>query len=138
VTKTSSSAITRISNRQHSKAIASGDDIVVHLDALGVVDDVDEHVAVPCLVEPLLRWVLRAHAGADQRLERALGVLRLDHEVEVVRGLRPSARPAGQAAAEEERHAGIAQGLRGLLERRLDLGEIRRGAVRHLLDGYPA
>src|SRR5918998_817013 len=50
---------------------------------------------------PLLGRALGAHAGVRQRLQRALDVLRLDHQVEVVARLGAAARPAREAAAEQ-------------------------------------
>ena len=58
-----------------------------------------------------------------ERLQRALDVLALEHQVEVVARLRAAARPRGEAAAEQERDVGLAQRGGGLLQRRLDVGE---------------
>ena len=58
-----------------------------------------------------------------ERLERAVDVVGLDHEVEVVARLRTAARPARQAAAEQERDLRLAQRRGGALERVLDLGK---------------
>ena len=58
-----------------------------------------------------------------ERLQRAVHVLALDHQVEVVARLRAAARPRREAPAEQERDAGLAQRRRGLLQRRLDVGE---------------
>ena len=52
---------------------------------------------------------LGLHARLDERLERALGVLLAHEEVDVVLGGRAAARPAGEAAAEQEGDAGVAQ-----------------------------
>ena len=110
-------------HRQHGELLAARDHVVVDRQALGPEDEVDEHVAVPRLDEPLLGRVLGAHAGVGERLQRAVDVLALDHQVEVVARLRAAARPRREAAAEQERDAGLAQRGRGLLQRRLDVGE---------------
>src|SRR5205085_5430608 len=85
---------------------------------------VDQDVVVVDLVEPRLRRLLRRHPGGGKRLERELGVLRLDHEVEVVVRLRAAARPRGDAAGEDERDAGVAQRCHGLLQARQHLAEV--------------
>src|SRR5438067_2133713 len=59
---------------------------------------------------------LAVHPGVGERLHRPLGVLRLDEEIEIVLGLRPSARPDRDAAAQHERHLGLAQHRRDLLQ----------------------
>ena len=41
------------------------------------------------------------HPGRDERVERALGVLGPDEEVDVVLGRRPAARPRREPAAEQ-------------------------------------
>ena len=61
--------------------------------------------------------------ASSQRVDRALDVLGLDHEVEVVARLRAAARPAREAAAEQERDVGAAQRGGGLLQRVLEVGE---------------
>ena len=67
-------------------------------------DEVDERaVVVPRLVQPALGRALGAEAGLLHRLERRVGVLRLDHEVDVVLALRAAARPRRESAAEDER-----------------------------------
>ena len=48
---------------------------------------------------------------------------RLDHEVEIVARLRASAGPAREAAAEQERDAGLQQRGGRPLQRMLDVGE---------------
>ena len=61
-------------------------------------------------------------AGVE-RGQRALDVVGLDHQIEIVTGLGPAARPAGEAPAEQERHLGAAQRRGRLLERGLEVGE---------------
>ena len=68
-------------------------------------DEVDEHLAVPDLVQPVLGRRVGLHARAGECIPRALGVLRLDEEVDVVVGLGAPARPRREPAAECERNA---------------------------------
>ena len=72
-------------------------------------DQVDQRSLVVGLQQPSLGRPLGLHAGLDERLERALGVLLADEEVDVVLGRRAAASPAGEAAAEQVRDAGVAQ-----------------------------
>jgi hypothetical protein len=67
----------------------------------GFEDQVDEDLAVPGLQQPLLGRGLGAHPGLGERLLGALGVLALDHQVDVVARRRPAAGPAAEPAAEE-------------------------------------
>jgi hypothetical protein len=55
--------------------------------------------------------------GVSACLLRALRVLRLHEEVDVVLGLRAAARPHREPAAERERNLGVAQRAGGLLQR---------------------
>jgi hypothetical protein len=110
-------------HRQHGQLLAARDHVVVDRQALGPEDEVDEHVAVPGLDEPLLGRVLRAHARVHEGLQRPVGVLGLDHQVQVVAGLGPAAGPAGQAAAQQEGDVRLAQGGGGALEGVLDRPE---------------
>ena len=59
VISTSSIAITRIVHARARHLLAARDHLVVDRQALGPEDEVDEHVAVPRLDEPLLRRVAR-------------------------------------------------------------------------------
>ena len=110
-------------HREHRHLFTTRDHVVVHRQPLGREDQVDEHVAVPRLHEPLLRRILRAHARVRERGDRALDVLPLDHEVEVVPRLRPAPCPRREAAAEQERHVRPAQRGGRLLQRGLEVGE---------------
>ena len=83
----------RHADREHVDLLAAAEHLVVHLEALGVEDQVHEHVAVPGLEQPALGRALGAHARGLEQLERALRVLRLDHDVEVVVGFGAAARP---------------------------------------------
>ena len=116
VTSTSSSAITRIS--MPSTDITSPRSIRASSTGMpfGCEDQIDERVAVPGLDQPLLGRVLGAQPGLLQRRDRALDVLGLDHQIEVVPRLRAAARPAREAAAEQERDVGRAQRGGGLLQ----------------------
>ena len=87
-------------------------------------DHVDERVAVPGLVEPVFRGPCSPQAGPLEGFQRAICVVRPDHEVEVVRGLGPSARPRSKPATEQERHVRLAQDRGDSLQRFQELVEI--------------
>jgi hypothetical protein len=72
-------------------------------------DQIDHHLPVPRLDQPVLRRALGAHAPPLQRSYRALGVLAREHQIQVVVRPRTGSRPAGQAAAQHERHLRLAQ-----------------------------
>jgi hypothetical protein len=108
---------------EHRELLSAGDQVVVHRQALGTIDEVDKRVAVPRLEQPVLGRSLRPHSRLLERLQRPFGVLRLDDQVEIVARLRSPARPAGEAAAEQERDVRLAQRRRGPLERVLDVRE---------------
>ena len=103
--------------------LGAREQLVVDRQPGGLEDEVDQDVAVPDLQQPGLRRVLGAHAGADERLLRAAGVLRLDDHVEVVRGGRAAARPAREAPADQERDLGGVERGDGALEGLLDEAE---------------
>src|ERR671924_334118 len=63
-------------------------------------------------------------AGRDERLERALGVLLRDHEVQVMLRLRPSTCPAGEPAAEQEGEVSLAEGAHRSFHRCQDVVEL--------------
>jgi hypothetical protein len=90
--------------------LAALDHLVGDLEPGGMEDEVDHHVAVPGLVQPLLGWLLRAKPGVLERGERAIGILGLDQKVEVVVGVGPAAHPRGDAPGDEERDAGVSEG----------------------------
>ncbi len=98
--------------------LAAPDQLVVDVEAGGAEDQVDEHVPVPRLVEPLLRRRLRAQPRVRQCLERAVGVRRLDQEIEVVVGRRAAAYPGGDPARDQIGNAGVAQRGSRLLQGR--------------------
>ena len=104
-------------DRHHSDLLGALEDLVGHVQPGGPEDDVDHDLIKPGLVEPLLGWTLGPHPDACQGKERRVGVLRLDHHVEVVLRLRPSARPRGEAAAEHEGDTAIAERGNRLLQR---------------------
>jgi hypothetical protein len=58
--------------------------LVADLPACGTEDEIDEDRAVVRLVEPFLRRVLRVQADRREGLERPVGVLFADEEVDVV------------------------------------------------------
>ena len=101
----------------HLRLAGAFDERVVDGDARRVEDQVDEDALVPRLVEPALGRLLGTEARFGEHLQRALRVLRLDEEVEVVLGLRAAARPDRNAAAQDEGHAGLAQRRGGALQR---------------------
>ena len=96
---------------------------VVHAQPARLEDQVDEHAVVVGLDEPVLGRPLGLHAGLLEGLEARFPVLGPDEEVDVVVGLGPSARPTGEAAAEEERHMRALQRARGLAQRLEDAVE---------------
>src|SRR5919206_841759 len=86
--------------REHLERLRAVEQLVVDGPARRVEDQVDEHVAVVSLQEPVLERPLRPEPGLAESLQRALRVLRLDEQVDVVLGLRAAAGPRREAAAE--------------------------------------
>src|SRR4051795_10457088 len=70
----------------------------------------------PRLEQPCLRRSLGLHARVLERLKRALGVLGLHDEVEVVARLGPAARPDREASGEQGRDVRLAERGHGLLQ----------------------
>src|SRR5206468_2997344 len=101
-------------HRMHFRLAGAFDERVVDGDAGRVEDQVDEDALVPRLVEPTLGRLLGPEARFGEHLQRALRVLRLDEEVEVVLGLRAAPRPDRNAAAQDEGHAGLARAFRNV------------------------
>ena len=86
---------------------------------LGPEDEVDEHVAVVGLQQPVLerRPPARRPASRERLLRARSASLGQDEEVDVVLGLRAAARPDGEPARERVRDAGVAQGGSALAHR---------------------
>ena len=88
------------------------------------VDQIDEHVAVVRFEQPLLGRPLSPHPRLDERLERALGLVLADEEVDVVVRPRTTPCPGGQPSAEHERDVGVAERGCGSLHARDEILEI--------------
>src|SRR5436190_7911776 len=99
-------------------------------------DEVDEDVTVPSLVEPTLRWLLGTEARLLENGERVICVLLPEHEVDVVLGLRPSARRRPEPAAEHELDLRRAQRARRLLHALDEVAEL--DVLRHRPSMYPS
>jgi len=76
----------------------------------GMEDHVDEDVAVPCLDKPAFRGTLEAESRGPERLLGPLDVALAYEKVDIVVGWRPASRPAGEPAAQKERHLCIPHG----------------------------
>ena len=126
---TSSIEATSSGSAATSRWMARSKMLVADGAAGGLEDQVDEDVAVPRLQEPALRWALGPHADVDKRLQGALRVRLAEEEVHVVVGRRATVGPRGEAAAEQERDLGVAQG-RGALLHRVD--ELREALARRV------
>ena len=96
----------------------------------GLEDQVDQDVAVEGLVEPTLRRLLGPQSGGREDLQAALRVRLPQHQVDVVHRLGAASRPHREPAAEQERHLGVAQEARDLLQRLEQLVE-GRFVLRH-------
>ena len=96
-------------HRMDVENLRSREQVVVHAQASRPEDEVDEHVTVPCLVQPAFRGNLRAHARRGARVQGALRIVFMDHEVDVVLRRRAAARPCRDTAANGEPDVGLAQ-----------------------------
>ncbi len=105
-------------HRLDLELLAALDHLVGDLEPRRAEDQVDHHVPVVRLEQPLLGRALGSEAGGRQHGERLFGVLGLDQEVEVVVGRRAAAHPGRDAAGDEEGNAAVAQSRRGTLQRR--------------------
>ena len=96
-------------HRHHLALLRAVEQLVGHRAAGGREDQVDERVVVVRLQQPVLGRALGPHARVGQHLQRALGVLGLDEEVDVVIGDRAAARPDRKPAREREADLGVAE-----------------------------
>ena len=106
--------------------------LVVDRAALRIEDQVDQDIVVVGFQQPAFRRILGMHARLRECVACALGVRRPHEEIDVVLRLRPAARPAGQTAAEDERHAGVLQRARRLLHRLEQPLEVSLWIAHHL------
>jgi hypothetical protein len=99
----------RRGHRKHRKLVGALEHLIGERQTSRMEDQVDQHLAVVGLVEPLLRRSLGPHSSLLQRAQRGLCVLRPDHHIEVVLRTRSAASPGGQATPEQELDLSIAQ-----------------------------
>ena len=102
-----------------------------------VEDEIDEVVFLPRLVEPVLGRLLDAESRLHEHVERTVGVLFAQEEVDVVIRRRAAARPDREAAAEHVVDARFAQRRAGSLHRRQQRVEVLWRSRRHDAAGYP-
>src|SRR5439155_25928164 len=113
------------------------DDLFCDRAARRIEDQVDQSaVLVPGLVEPAFGRPVRLPACAFEGVERGIGVLELDEEVDVVLRLRTAAGPGREAAAEDERDPAFLQDSRTGLHR---LDQLFERCLEHVfaVSGWP-
>ena len=86
--------------RAHLELGRTREVLVADGSARRVEDEVDEVVLLPRLVQPVLGWLLGAESCLAEHVERAVGVLFAEEEVDVVIGRRAAARPDRETATE--------------------------------------
>lgn len=104
-------------HRHHLALLGTPEPLVADRPAARAEDEIDQDVAVPDLVQPVLRRAVGAQARPGEGGLGAFGVLRLEEEIHVVIGLGPAARPCREPAAEGEGDPLVAQDRGHLLER---------------------
>jgi hypothetical protein len=88
-------------HRHHAEPLPAGEHLVIDQHPRRFEDQVDQDLAVPGLQQPLLGRGLGPHPRLGENILRALGVLALEHQVDVVARWWPAARPAAEPAAQQ-------------------------------------